>query len=158
MASLLWSVCTDQKIDGPDWQGDILVQHLGDGALRPLELPQWMFDRAVCCTMRLTEEPSVSCSALFELKELLRVTAVTGEPAVIQTQHHSSKPKGDADAMVNRFSSRPSAGIVSSSSENPRMENTTTRSKTESDNAVGANAAPPSLKTPRRQPLKGGKR
>ena len=83
MASLLWSVCTDQKIDGPDWQGDILVQHLGDGALRPLELPQWMFDRAVCCTMRLTEEPSVSCSALFELKELLRATAVTGESAVI---------------------------------------------------------------------------
>jgi len=57
-----------------------------DGAQRSMEVPQWMFDRAVCCTMRLADGPVVSCSALLELKELLQGAAVTADPAVIQTQ------------------------------------------------------------------------
>jgi hypothetical protein len=118
-----------------------------------------MFDRAVCCTMRLTKEPAVSCSALLELKELLQSAAVTGVPAVIQTQHHSSMSKGDADAMVTRSSSHPSAaGIVSSSSENPGLENITSGSQTQSDNVVSADAAPTSLKTLHHRQRKGGKR
>jgi uncharacterized protein YwbE len=118
-----------------------------------------MFDRAVCCTMRLTEGPVVSCSALLELKELLQGAAVTGDPVVIQTQHHSSMSKGDADAMLTRSSSHPSAaGIVSSSSENPGVENITSGSQTKNDNAVGANAASTSLKTLRLRHRKGGKR
>jgi len=119
-----------------------------------------MFDQAVCCTMSLREGPVVSCSALLELKELLRGAAVTGDPAaVIQTQHHSSMSKGDADAMVTRSSSHPSAaGIVSSSSEKPGVENITSRSQTESENVVSADAAPTSLKTLRLRKRKGGKR
>jgi hypothetical protein len=116
-----------------------------------------MFDRAVCCVMRLTEGSVVSCSALLELKELLQGAAVKGDPAVIQTQHHSSMSKGDADAMLTRSSSHTSAGIVSSSSENPGVENITSGSQTQSDHAVGANAASTSLKTLRLRHCKGGK-
>jgi len=124
-----------------------------------MEVPQWMFDRAVCCTMRLADGPEVSCSALLELKELLQGAAVTGDPAVIQTQHHSSISKGDADAMVTRSSSHPSAaGIVSSSSENPGLENITSGSQTQSENVVSADAEPTSLKTLRLRKRKGGKR
>ena len=126
------------------------------GSRRSMEIPQWMLDRAICCTMRLNQKPAVSYPTLLELKELLQRAAVTGDPAVIQPQHHSSMLKGDADEMVTRSSSHASAGIVPSSPENPGLEDTTAGSPTESNLAVSANATPTSHKPLRLQKDTGG--
>jgi hypothetical protein len=107
--------------------------------------------------MRLADAPLVNCSTLLELKNLLQNAAMSGDQAVIQSQHHSSMSKGDADAMVTRSSPRCSDGIVSSSSKKPGVENITSGSQTESDKAGGANATPTSLETLSLRKGKGGK-
>ena len=128
------------------------------GSRRSMEIPRWMFDRAICCTMRLNPKPAVCYPTLLELKELLQRAAATGDPAVIQPQHHSSMSKGDADEMVTHSSSHPSDGIVPSSPQNPGMENTTTGSPKESHPAVSTNATPTYHKPLRLQKDTGGER
>ncbi|TCS19024.1 hypothetical protein EDC31_1672 [Acidomonas methanolica] len=41
------------------------------GAVRLLELPAWMLDRAACAGMRPAPDPSVSLGALYDLRSLL---------------------------------------------------------------------------------------
>src|SRR5499425_221977 len=43
----------------------------GDGSGRWLELPQWMFDRAACLTIRMAASPRVDAAALIALKTCL---------------------------------------------------------------------------------------
>jgi hypothetical protein len=43
----------------------------GDASARWLELPQWMFDRAACLSIRLAASPHVDCAALIALKTCL---------------------------------------------------------------------------------------
>jgi hypothetical protein len=56
----------------------------------PMEVPQWMFDRATCTAMWMAERPSVGCDDLRRLKELLRHAAGRDGGAVVENQHHSS--------------------------------------------------------------------
>jgi hypothetical protein len=50
---------------------------------RLLEIPQWMFDPATCCRMRLAAVPTVSCKALLDLKSLLQCTLLPESDGVL---------------------------------------------------------------------------
>ncbi len=83
-----------------------------DSAAKSLEMPQWMFDRAICCGLRQAEQPLVDCAALLRLKALLSVASAAAGEMVIEAQHRSSIWKGDADAKVRSPRSHSAAGSV----------------------------------------------
>jgi len=56
-----------------------------------------MFDTAVCCQMRMVQEPVASIDALRELKAL-RATGSPASPDPMLQAQHDSLPKGGADA------------------------------------------------------------
>jgi len=67
-----WAKClvriheTIAKVDS------IVLRCSRDGATeRWLELPAWMFDRAICLPMRITRDPRIEFAALAALRELL---------------------------------------------------------------------------------------
>src|SRR4029450_12506880 len=67
--------------------------------VRPgVEVPQWMFDTAVCCQMHMAREPVANVDALFELRSLLASRTRSSPEHVLQAQHHSLSPEGGADA------------------------------------------------------------
>ena len=74
-----------------------------------LEIPAWMFERAICCGMRPAERPMVDCAALLRLKALLSAVA---DEAVIEGRHRSSPSQGDADATPGPVSLRGSTRSV----------------------------------------------
>jgi len=51
---------------------------------RTLEIPEWMFDAAVCGHMKSTELPHVDCAALLALKHLLWAATGSSERDVVQ--------------------------------------------------------------------------
>ncbi len=59
-----------------------------DGFPSALEVPQWMFDRSLCGSMRITDTPVAGCQALLELQTLLQ--SVGDGSDVIEDRHHSS--------------------------------------------------------------------
>ncbi len=83
-----------------------------DSAAKSLEMPQWMFDRAICCGLRRAERPMADCAALLRLKALLTVASAAADEMVIEAQHRSSIWKGDADAKVRSPRSHSAAGSV----------------------------------------------
>jgi hypothetical protein len=64
---------------------------------RSLQVPQWMFDSAALCGVRLTPTPAVDARDLQALRELLS-TAIDGD--VIQGQHPSVDDAGENDAKI----------------------------------------------------------
>jgi hypothetical protein len=54
---------------------------------RSVEVPAWMFERAVCDQLRLTATPFVDCHALIELKAVLR-TAPRAD--MLQAEHEQA--------------------------------------------------------------------
>jgi hypothetical protein len=74
--------------------------HEATCATRLLEIPQWMFDAAVICVMRLAAAPRVSGEALREVKELIFSTAATGAEPVIQAAHQRLSHMGGSDAKL----------------------------------------------------------
>jgi len=54
---------------------------------RLLEIPQWMFDPAICCRMQLAAVPTVSCEALLDLKTVLQCALPPDREVVLQAQH-----------------------------------------------------------------------
>lgn len=76
----------------------------------PLELPDWMFDRAVCGRMRLAPTPAVSTDHLLALRALLRgLGAATGDR--VQERHRPTRPPGDADATPAPPEARPAGPV-----------------------------------------------
>jgi hypothetical protein len=63
-------------------------------AHRRLEIPDWMFDRALCCTMRPGPMPWVGVEHLRQLQQLLQVVSGSG----VVEEAHRSHQKGNADA------------------------------------------------------------
>jgi hypothetical protein len=61
-----------------------------DNSARQLEIPQWMFDRARCCLMRLAQQPLVSVTNLRALHVFLRQIAVANS---VEDQHRPSTRK-----------------------------------------------------------------
>ena len=84
------------------------AQHGKDARL--LEIPQWMFERASCCLMRLARSPLVGVEHLRQLHELLHAAAAS---PLLEDQHRPFKKKGDADAQKLPSQERVSIGSVS---------------------------------------------
>ena len=65
---------------------------------RGVEVPQWMFDTAVCCQMRMVQEPLARIDALHELKALRATRSPASPDHMLQAQHDSLLLEGGADA------------------------------------------------------------
>ena len=115
-----------------------------------LEVPGWMFDRASCAVMRLSEHPYVSAKQLYELRTLLKYAAGTTGESVIESQHLGLE-KGDADEereKAQQHATQP----VSDASGHADLADPAPRSARESLVASGAVASRGSLSS---QPLSG---
>ena len=85
---------------------------------RFLEIPQWMFDPAICCRMQLAAVPTVSCEALLDLKAVLQCALPADRDVVLQAQHPCLLSLGGADAKVTEpTQGRPTQTISSMPSE-----------------------------------------
>ncbi len=129
-----------------------------DATNKSLELPQWMFDRAVCCGMRLVDTPVLRVHDLRSLKTLLGHATVTTDDDLRQDRHCLSTPKGDVDAKTAKSSPRSSAGPISSTSNRTPVVNATVENPTAHDSAAGTIAARTPRKTARMRHHKGGVR
>jgi hypothetical protein len=121
------------------------------------EIPQWMFDSAVCGAMSLSETPRVGWDDLRRLRELLAALAVNEHDEVVKHRHPSSKQKGDADAGSSNPSRR-SIGTLPSSSRKTSVADAAEGRSAEDREAAGPSVAGPSYRAPRRRRRKGGVR
>jgi hypothetical protein len=87
---------------------------------RALDIPQWMFDRALCCMMPMAEGPWVSWEALQDLQTLLSHQSSTCDVGVLQNQHRSSPAEGDADATSTQSSLR-TVGVIAAASSTAHL-------------------------------------
>ena len=94
-----------------------------DASKKSLEVPHWMFDRAVCCGMKLVDAPVLGVCELRSLKALLGHAGVTTRDDLRQDQHCLSTPKGDVDAKTTKSSPCSSAGPISSTSNHTPVVN-----------------------------------
>ncbi len=108
------------------------------GFLSRLEVPQWMFDRICCRSMRLTERPLVNCGALLELKSLLG--SADGDEGVLEDQHHFPNEEGDADATATELSTCRPTEPVSSTPNGAAMAQAASTSTATSHPVVGTTA------------------
>jgi hypothetical protein len=67
---------------------------------RLLEIPQWMFDPAICCRMQLAAVSTVSCEALLDLKTVLQCALPPDGEVVLQAQHLCLLSLGGAGAKI----------------------------------------------------------
>jgi hypothetical protein len=86
------------------------------------EIPQWMFDSAVCSRTRVTESPHVCATALQTLKQLLEEICTASRSAVIEAQHRSLSEKGGADAQTPTKPAARPAEPVPACAETPTVE------------------------------------
>ena len=70
----------------PDDQPDVML----------IAIPRWMFDSAICATMRLEARPVACCTALRAARELLRELSATASSKVLNPRRSQDGP-GDAD-------------------------------------------------------------
>jgi hypothetical protein len=107
-----------EKVDG------IVLRCSRDGATkRWLELPAWMFDRAVCLPMRITRDPGIEFAALAALRELL-----TG----VASQHGQSSS-----------SNTPVSGVASKARDQNRGNTHATPRSTSCDQSQASPSARP---------------
>ena len=108
-----------------------------------LEIPQWMFESAVCCQVRVAEAPTVSSEALQDLKGLLRSIRLSGAKVVLQAQHRSLLSPGGSDAKVAEPMEASSSPAVSAVPQESTLGgHPSRRSQTKDGKTVGAAAAP----------------
>lgn len=89
---------------------------------RAVAIPQWMFDTAICCQMRIAQTPMASAEALLELKALLSAAKRSEQPGiVIEAQHHCLLGEGGADATHTKRRASNAAQAVSSVRQGPLL-------------------------------------
>jgi hypothetical protein len=126
-----------------------------DPKVRLLEIPEWMFDPAICLRMRVAAMPTVSCEALLDLRSLLECAPVPNTGVVLQAQHRSLLSPGGADAKVAEPQD-PSIHTVSATTEGSSLAGAASRNQTECGGASRATAARALRKPPRLRQQKGG--
>jgi hypothetical protein len=99
--------------------------------VRLLEIPQWMFDPATCCGMRLAAVPTVSCKALLDLKSLLQCTLLPESDVVLQAEHRCLLSPGGADAKVTEPTEGRSTQTVSSTPPESGLAGAASRNQAE---------------------------
>ena len=106
---------------------------------RGLEVPLWLFDRAVCCQLRLTWSPVVDIGALHGLAVLLAADSQPAGSPVLQAQHDFLLPEGGADENpVEPVPGNP-AVVVSVEANNTAMGTTAVGGAPANDSFAGAN-------------------
>jgi hypothetical protein len=83
-----------------------------DGRIQQIELPRWMTDSVLCASMTLAERPVVSIDALQSVRELLEIV---GSRAMVEVQHLTERPRGDADgkkAPSRAYAARPVSSSI----------------------------------------------
>lgn len=83
-----------------------------DDSSRALEVPQWMFDEAVCWHMRLAPRAIVTCRALYDLRELIWATERVASTPVLQAERLIPHSEGGAHATQDSKESERSAATV----------------------------------------------
>src|SRR5262249_28749672 len=117
----------------------------------------WMFESDRCCRARLACEPVVALEQLWQLRELLRHVAAGQDGDLIQDQHSSSQPKGDADAQEMLSPAGP-VGSDRAGSAAANLVEPTCGSTAESNATSGSSATRTSDPRRQRRPGKGGRR
>ena len=125
---------------------------------RSLEIPQWMFDSAVCCRIAFAPTPSVSYQTLRELGRLIKSVRRLVEPVVLQAEHPAMPDSGGARARQERFSPSGSVGPVSLRDKEPDLGTAAGRGTHADGGASCAAAAPASSKPSRRARRQAGAR
>ncbi len=125
---------------------------------KALELPQWMFDRAICCSMQAVETPLVGVRDLLALKALLHDAALSASDELPQNQLRCSKSKGDADAEATNPLPRRPTGTLLACPQDTRLAGAADRNQENHDNAPGQNVARPSCKSSELRRGRGGVR
>jgi hypothetical protein len=124
---------------------------------RPLEVPKWMFDTAVCARCSLQDSPTVPWDTLRQLVELLKAADRFGDVAVVQDGHLDRLNPGGTDATHESPAGR-SAQSVSSGSDHSAMGPIAARDATEGAQPARTIAPSSSRPAPRRRPRRGGAR
>ena len=96
--------------------------------VRLLEIPQWMFDAAAVCLIRLSASPVASCEALRELRELIGPHRAVGSAEVVQTQHQSLTHTGGSDATPTQATPSKPTDFVPPTGGNASLGESATRS------------------------------
>ena len=130
---------------------------VGTEGVRCLEVPQWMFDRAVCSGMHLADAPSVECDQLRNLLSLLRDTAGPADVALQKNQHPVLIDKTDAKNKVSEVPFREPTGSVSVSSPDPALAKRADRGERASNPASGASVVSTSCPHSKQKPRPGGR-
>jgi hypothetical protein len=93
---------------------------LGRGdSVATLEVPQWMFDPAVCCRTAMGSNPSVNVEALRELQRLLTAITRTEPSPVVEAEHLAMQDRGGACEISESAAADRPAGVVPSEGESP---------------------------------------
>lgn len=69
---------------------------------RCLEIPQWMFDAAMCCHAQLASQAFVACRALYDIRDLIQVTERISSTPVLEGEHLLAHDTGGAHAMQKK--------------------------------------------------------
>ena len=116
---------------------------------RLLEIPQWMFDPATCCRMRLAAVPIVTCKALLDLKTLLQGTPLPDNDVLLQARHRSLLSSGGADAKVSELAENYSTQTVSSTPPESHLAGAASRNPAKNGGVACATTARTLQKSPR---------
>jgi glyceraldehyde-3-phosphate dehydrogenase/erythrose-4-phosphate dehydrogenase len=88
---------------------------------RLLQIPQWMFDAAAMCGIRLESSPVVDAGSLQELKTLLSTMSTDG---VVQGQQSSADNAGEKDAKTIKAVATGTPEALPSRGNNAGVEHT----------------------------------
>lgn len=105
---------------------------------RLLQIPQWMFDAAAMCGIRLVSSPVVDAGSLQELKTLLSTMSADG---VVEGQHLSVDDAGENDAKIIKAAVAGTAEALSSRGKNSGVERTAIGSSATSTSASRSTVA-----------------
>src|SRR6516165_3930756 len=125
---------------------------------RLLEIPQWMFDPAICCRMQLAAVPTVSCEALLDLKTVLQCALPPEREVVLQAQHPCLLSRGGADAKITEPTEGRPTQTISSMPPEPGLAGVASENQAENGAVVGTTAARTFRKSPGRGQQQGGGR
>ena len=125
---------------------------------RLLEIPQWMFDSAICCRIQLAAVSTVSCEALLDLKTVLQCALPPDREVVLQAQHRCLLSLGGADAKITEPTEGGPTQTISFMPPEPGLAGVASRNQAESGEVVGTTAARTFRKSPGRGQQQGGGR
>lgn len=125
---------------------------------RSLEVPQWMFDTAICSHIHLSAAPIVRYEQLRELRRLLTRTDAAFKNSVIQGEHCSSSITGGIDATEQIPEAVESTQSFSCTPKHPTVGELAAGDAPSRDATSGSLAAPTLPAIARRSSRTGGVR